>query len=79
MASPRSGTKGGGVMDALATTDAHLIRADLISLREWINHWKGVALRDQPCTQSSLILAQSHVDNALAVLDRMQAEQKAAA
>jgi hypothetical protein len=59
--------------------DSIQLRTDLISLREWINHWKGVALREQPCTQSSLILAQSHVDNALAVLDRMQAEHKAAA
>lgn len=59
--------------------DAIQLRTDLISLREWINHWKGNASRDEACTQSSLILAQSHVDNALTVLDRMQAEQKAAA
>lgn len=63
----------------MADTDARIIRDQLISLREWINHWKGKAARDEPCTQSSLILAQAHVDNALAVLDRMQAEQRAAA
>lgn len=56
--------------------DAQLLRCDLISLREWIIHWKRNAARDEPCTPSSLILAQSHVDNALVVFDRMQTEQK---
>ncbi|GAA2867112.1 hypothetical protein GGQ99_001334 [Aminobacter niigataensis] len=66
-------------MDAQADTDARIIRDQLTALRGWIGHWKDDAECKQICTLSSLILAQSHVDNALAVLDRMQAEQRAAA
>lgn len=66
-------------MSAHANADARIIRESLNDLGAWIGIWKDDAAHGLPCTLSSLILAQSHVDNALAVLDRMQAEQKAAA
>ncbi|GAA2816945.1 hypothetical protein EDC40_103689 [Aminobacter aminovorans] len=66
-------------MAAQANTDARIIRENLNDLGAWIGIWKDDAAHGLPCTQSSLILAQSHVDNALAVLDRMQADQRAAA
>lgn len=65
-------------MDASANTDARIIRDQLTALRGWLGHWKDDVEHGYPCTLSSLILAQSHVDNALAVLDRMQTEQRAA-
>lgn len=66
-------------MDAQSASDARIIRESLAQIKGWIAHWKDDAAHGLACTTSSLILAQSHVDNALAVLDRMQAEHKAAA
>lgn len=60
-------------------SDAKIIRDQLTALRGWLGHWRDDVAHGYPCTTSSLILAQSHVDNALAVLDRMQTEQKDAA
>lgn len=66
-------------MDAQANSDARIIREQLTALEGWIAHWKDDVECRQVCSLSGLILAQSHVENALAVLDRMQAEHKAAA
>jgi hypothetical protein len=63
----------------MASYEAKALRAHLQSLKGWVEHWKV----DQSCnlapTAISLMLAQSHAENALAMLDRMEAEQKAAA
>lgn len=61
------------------TEDARILRQSLIDLKGWIAHWQDDVTSGYPCTPSSLILAQAHVENALTVLDRMQAEHKDAA
>lgn len=59
-----------------SSPDARIIREQLSDIGAWIGIWKDDAAAGIPCTLSSLILAQSHVDNALTLLDRMQSEQK---
>lgn len=52
------------------------MRDHLTSLKIWIDHWQT----DRQCnlvpTESSLILGKHHAESALAMLDRMEAEQK---
>lgn len=66
-------------MVAQANSDARILREQLTALKGWIGHWKDDVECGQVSTLSSLLLAQSHLDNALTVLDRMQADQRAAA
>lgn len=66
-------------MDASTTNDARILRDQLHALKGWIAHWQDDVSCGQVCTTSSLILANAHVDTALTVLDRMQAERRAAA
>lgn len=57
----------------------HQIRAHLADLKGWIEHWQADRLCNLVPTESSLIIAKSHADSALTLLDRMAAEQKEAA
>lgn len=57
-------------------SDARIIRENLSDLGAWISIWKDDTAAGIPCTLSSLILAQSHIESALTLLDRMQSEQK---
>ncbi|TPN90159.1 hypothetical protein [Mesorhizobium sp. B1-1-5] len=55
------------------------LRDHLTSLKVWIEHWQTDRLCNLIPTESSLILAKAHADSALALLDRVEAEQKEAA
>lgn len=66
-------------MDAQTASDARIIRESLNDLGAWVGIWRDDVAHGLPCTPSSLILAKSHIDNALAALDRMQSTQRAAA
>jgi hypothetical protein len=63
----------------MASYEAKALRAHLQSLKGWVEHWKVDLECKQVPTAISLMLAQSHAENALAMLDRMEAEQKEAA
>ncbi|RUV84328.1 hypothetical protein EOA60_04580 [Mesorhizobium sp. M1A.F.Ca.IN.020.06.1.1] len=55
------------------------LRQHLTDLKGWIEHWQTDRLCNLVPTESSLILAKSHADSALTLLDRMEAEKKEAA
>ncbi|TPM89834.1 hypothetical protein [Mesorhizobium sp. B2-1-3A] len=56
--------------------EAHRIREEMLAVKVWLEHFQD----DRACnlipTESSLILAKSHADSALTLLERMEAEQK---
>ncbi|TPM37024.1 hypothetical protein [Mesorhizobium sp. B2-3-2] len=59
--------------------DTKAIRDHLTDLKGWIEHWQTDRLCNLIPTESSLILAKAHADSAMVLLDRVEAEQKAAA
>jgi len=60
----------------MSSYNATILRDHLTSLKGWVSHWQtDVELKLIP-TASSLILAKAHAESALAMLDRMEAEQK---
>jgi hypothetical protein len=63
----------------MASYEAKVIRDHLMSLKVWVEHWKADAASNLTPTAISLMLAQSHAENALTMLDRMEDEQKVAA
>ncbi|MER8806067.1 hypothetical protein [Mesorhizobium australicum] len=60
-------------------TRADVLRDHLTSLKVWIEHWQTDRFCNLIPTESSLILAKSHADSALALIDRLEREQKEAA
>ena len=56
--------------------DAKLIREELECLKGWIQHWETDRFCGLVPTESSLNYGKHHADRALALLDRMEAEQK---
>jgi len=67
------------IADKISLIMPSALRDHLTSLKGWVSHWQvDVELNLVP-TASSLILARAHAESALALLDRMEAEQKDAA
>ena len=65
-------------MDTLTVgrTDAKLIREELECLKGWIQHWETDRVCNLVPTESSLKYGMHHADSALALLDRMEVENK---
>lgn len=52
------------------------LRAHLVALKAWVEHWQTDRICNLVPTESSLILAKSHADSALTLLDRLEAEHR---
>lgn len=63
----------------MTRSDALILREHLTDLKVWIEHWQTDLSCNLIPTESSLILAKSHAECALALLERVEAEQKEAA
>ena len=60
----------------MTRTDAKLIREELEWLKAWIHHWETDRILGLVPTESSLNNGKHHADRALALLRRMEAENK---
>lgn len=58
--------------------EAQRIRDELLFLKVWIEHFQADRLCNLVPTEFSLILAKTHADNALALLDRVAQKEIAA-
>jgi hypothetical protein len=56
--------------------DIKLIREELESIQGWIKHWDTDRVCNLIPTESSLEYGKHHSERALALLDRLEAEQK---
>ncbi|TIO15583.1 MAG: hypothetical protein E5X86_19625 [Mesorhizobium sp.] len=63
----------------MTSYNATILREHLADLKGWISHWQDDAFCRLIPTESSLILAKAHAESALALLDRVEAEQKESA
>lgn len=52
------------------------LRAHLVSLKAWIEHWQADRASNLIPTEYSLTLARLHAEGALMLLDRIEAEKK---
>lgn len=63
----------------MTRSDALILREHLTDLKGWIDHWQSDRSSNLVPTESSLILAKTHAECALSIIDRIEAEQKAPA
>ncbi len=54
--------------------DGKIIREDLVTIKNWVDHWEADRQCNLPCTKESLIHAGARISHALVVLDRIEKE-----
>lgn len=60
----------------MTSHNATRVRQDVLRIKAWVEHWQDDAVCKLWPTEISLMLALAHAESALALLDRMEAEEK---